>query len=269
MVKETVMGSLCVLDTKKRGFSKEEHDSLNKLAKLVNSRLEEITKNRRKTRLDLTEATLKPALAELSSSLKSIQDFMKLSNSAETAIRTFLKHSDHFFSKESQTHEAIEHSLEAATKANKLNESLMLEIEFSLRDSIDCVKALEQIVLNIESTQLSELVISAQDLSRNATKLIGGFPLPDFKSNPKIYTKGNLAIAIITNCLLVISSELGKSGSENGINLDTNEHAEFIELLFSAKDLTQNSTEAIVNDLKNLIGTEHPTIVVDSLDKKW
>ena len=31
IVKENVMGSLCVLDTKKRGFSKEEHTSLNKL----------------------------------------------------------------------------------------------------------------------------------------------------------------------------------------------------------------------------------------------
>lgn len=63
MVKENVMGSLCVLDTKKRGFSKEEHTSLKKLAKLVNGRLEAIAKSRRQTRLDLTEYTLKPALS--------------------------------------------------------------------------------------------------------------------------------------------------------------------------------------------------------------
>ena len=122
--------------------------------------------------------------------------------------------------------------------------------------------------MNIESTNLSEIVISAQDLSRNATKLIGGFPLPDFESDPKIYTKGNLAIAIITNCLLIISSELGKSESKNGISLDTKEHEGFIELIFSAKDLTQSSRETVINDLNNLIVTEHPTITVDIIDEK-
>ncbi len=268
MVKENVMGSLCVLDTKKRGFSKEEHTSLKKLAKLVNGRLEAIAKSRRQTRLDLTEYTLKPALSELSNSLKSIQNFIKSSYSAETSIRTFLNHSNHLFSNESQYSEAIRFSLEAATKGNQLNEDLLLEIEFAVIDSIDCVNALEQIVNNIESTKLSKIVVSAQDLSRNATKLIGGFPLPDFESDPKIYTQGNLAIAIVTNCLLIISSELGKSGSKNGIRLDTNESDEFIELTFSAKDLTQSSTEMVINDLNNLIGTDDPTIRVDLIDEK-
>ena len=268
MVKENVMGSLCVLDTKKRGFSKEEHTSLKKLAKLVNGRLEAIAKSRRQTRLDLTEYTLKPALSELSNSLKSIQNFIKSSYSAETSIRTFLNHSNHLFSNESQYSEAIRFSLDAATKGNQLNEDLLLEIEFAVIDSIDCVNALEQIVNNIESTKLSKIVVSAQDLSRNATKLIGGFPLPDFESDPKIYTQGNLAIAIVTNCLLIISSELGKSGSKNGIRLDTNESDEFIELTFSAKDLTQSSTEMVINDLNNLIGTDDPTIRVDLIDEK-
>lgn len=267
MVKENVMGSLCVLDTKKRGFSKEEHISLNKLAKLVNGRLEAITEKRRQTRLDLTESTLKPALCELSSALKSIQGFIKSSYSAETSIRTFLNHSNHLFSNESQYSEAIRLSLEAATEANLLNEDLLLEMQFALSDSIDCVNALEQMIMNIESIKLSEIIISAQDLSRNATKLIGGFALPDFKSDPKFHAKGNLAIAIITNCLLIISSELGKLGSKSGISLDMNEHVEFIELIFSAQGLTQNSTEEVINGLNNLIGTEHPTIAVDLINE--
>ena len=267
-VEENVMGSLCVLDTKKRGFSKEDHTSLNKLAKLVNGRLEAITKNRRQRRLDLTQATLSPAFSELSNSLKSIQDFINLGYSAETSIRTFLNHFKHLCLDKPEYSEAMRLSLEAATKANQLNEDLLHEIEFAVGDSVDCLNALEQLVINIESAKLSEIVVSAQELSRNATKLVGGFALPDFKSDPMIYTKGNLAIAIITNCLLIISSELGKSGSENGIRLITNEHAEFIELLFSAKDLSQSSTEKVLNDIKTLIGTEHPTIMVDLIDKK-
>ena len=268
MVNESVMGSLCVLDTKKRGFSKEEHISLNKLAKLVNDRLEAITKNRRQSRLNLTEEALKPALAELSSSLKSIENFINLSYLSETSIRTFLNHSDHLFSNESKYSQSIILSLEAAKKANQLNGNLLLELEFSVKDSLDCVNALEQIVMNIKTTKLSEIIISAQDLSRNATKLIGGFSLPDFKSVPKIYTKGNLAIAITTNCLLMLAAELGKLGSDNGINLDIDQHADFIELLFTAKDLSKSSITTIISNLKNLISADFETIDVDAIDEK-
>lgn len=41
-----------------------------------------------------------------------------------------------------------------------------------------------------------------------------------------------------------------------------------MELLFSAKDLTESITKSLTNDLKNLIGTEHPTILVESIDEK-
>lgn len=263
-VNETVMGSLCVLDTKKRIFSKEERSSLEKLAKLVNVRLEAITKNRRQTQLDLTEATLKPALSELSNALNTIQGFINKSMLAETSIRTFLNHANHLFSDHSQYSEAIRLSLEAAIKANQLNEQLLLEIEFAANDSADCINALEQIVLNIDSTPLSEIIVAAQDLSRNATKLTGGFALPDFKSDPMIYTKGNLVIAVITNCLLLISYELGKKDSTCGINLECNEHTEFVKLVFSANDLGKSESKRVADNLQELIGSERPALQVDS-----
>ena len=268
MLDNSVMGSLCVLDTKKRGFSEEEHTVLNKLAKLVNTRLEAITKSRRQARLDLTEATLKPVITELSNSLKSIQEFIKLGYSAETSIRTFLNHYNYLLSNESSYSDAIALSLEAATEANQQSEDFLLEIELAVGDSIDYVNALKQILMNVESSNLSEIIISAQDLSRNCTKLIGGFPLPDLTSDPKIHTKGNMAIAIITNCLLMMSSELANSKSESGIRLSTKEHDGRVELLFSAKDLSLKSAEYITNNLKNLIGKEHPTIRVDSIKEK-
>ena len=267
MVNETVMGSLCVLDTKKRSFSKEEHGSLENLAKLVNLRLEAITKNRRQTQLTLTEATLKPALSELANALNTVQSFINKGYSAGSSIRTFLNHCNHLFADQSEYSEAVRLSLEAATKANQLNDDLLLEIEFAVNDSTDCVNALEQIVRNIDSTQLSEIIVAAQDLSRNATKLIGCFGLPDFKSDPMIYTKGNLAIAIITNCLLIISSELGKKESTNGINLEIMEHSGFIELMFSAKDLCRDTAKVVTDNLTQLIGSEHPTILVEAMSE--
>jgi GAF domain-containing protein len=266
-INNTVMGSLCVLDTKKRSFSPEDHNTLNELSKLVNVRLEAITTNRRHTRLDLTEATLKPVIAELSKSLKSIQDFIKSGYSAGTAIRSFLNHFNHLSSDESKYFDAIKLSLEAATKANQLTEDLLLEIELAVLDNADCINALEQMIINTESTSLSELVIAAQDLSRNATNLVGGFHLPDFESDPLIYTKGNLAIAILTNCLLFMASELGHFESRNGITLNSKEQPESVELLFSAIDLNNKSYELIASNLIRLIRNEQLTVLIDSTDE--
>ena len=264
MIKENVMGSLCVLDTKKRGFSKSEHQSLNSLAQLVNKRLEALIVDRKKSRLDLTEATLKPALKELSKSLTSIENLIKAGHTADKSIRTFINHSNHLFSSKSGYSDGLLLSLEAAKNANQFNENLLLELELTAKDGLDCVNALQEIVMNMESTKLSEVLTAAQDLSRNATNLIGGFPLPELEFDPKIYTKGNFTIAIITNCLLVLAAELGKLDSKNGIALNTQKHDGFIDLIFSGKDLSKGHIESAEIQLKKLIGIELATLSIRS-----
>ena len=268
LVDKNVMGSLCVLDTKKRGFSKKEHSSLHKLAQLVNKRLESLVLSRKRSRLDLTESTLKPALSELSKSLKSIEKFISSGYSADRAITTFINHTSHLLSSKPQYSDAFLLSLEAAKEANKHKENLLTELELAAKDSLDCVNALQQIVLNFESTHLSEVLTSAQDLSRNATNLVGGFPLPDLEVDPKIYTKGNFTIGIITNCLLLMSTELGNIKSKTGIELKTKEREGFIDLFFSGKDLSDISAEELSQKLKKLIGIELPTLIISSNENR-
>jgi len=260
----TVMGSLCVLDTKKREFSQEEHNSLKKLADLVNIRLKHITKDRRQTRLDLTEATLIPAIKELYNSLRSMENFIQLGHSSRKSLETYLNHSNHIFSDKSKFSDGIRFSHEAASKTNKQNEDLLLEMEFALNDSMDCIKALESLVINLESTTISEIITSAQDLSRNSTNRIGGFSLPDFKSDPIIYAKGNLALAITTNCLLLMSSEIGAENSNNGIELQINEKPTSVELVFMASDINEAAMLKVVNNLFKLLTSEMPSLKLQS-----
>ena len=258
------MGSLCVLDTKKREFSEEEHNSLKKLADLVNIRLKHLAKDRRQTRLDLTEATLIPAISELANSLKSLETFVKLGHSARKSVQTYLNHSQHIFSDKSKFSDAISLSHEAASKAHKHNEDLLLEMEFALNDSMDCIKALESLVINAESTPISEIITSAQDLARNSTNLIGGFSLPDFKSDPIIYAKGNLALAIATNCLLLMSSEIGVENSSKGIELQINEKPSSVELVFMASDINESAMLKVANNLNRLLTSEMPSLKLQS-----
>ena len=160
---------------------------MKKLADLVNIRLKHITKDRRQTRLDLTEATLIPAIKELYNSLRSMENFIQLGHSSRKSLETYLNHSNHIFSDKSKFSDGIRFSHEAASKTNKQNEDLLLAMEFALNDSMDCIKALESLVINLESTTISEIITSAQDLSRNSTTFLS--------KGLKVYSKAPYIIA--------------------------------------------------------------------------
>ena len=98
MVEDIVVGSLCVLDTKKRGFSERDRNNLYKLALLVNQRLAVITQKRRQIRLDLTERALHPGISELSEAFQPIQQSLGAGYSAVAAMRSFFSLVKHEFS---------------------------------------------------------------------------------------------------------------------------------------------------------------------------
>lgn len=137
-------------------------------------------------------------------------------------------------------------------------------MEFALNDSMDCINALESLVINAESTPISEIITSAQDLARNSTDIIGGFSLPDFKSDPIIYAKGNLALAIATNCLLLMSSEIGVENSSKGIELQINEKPSSVELVFMASDINESAMLKVANNLNRLLTSEMPSLKLQS-----
>jgi len=256
VVEDIVVGSLCVLDTKKRGFTEKDRNNLHKLALLVNQRLAVITQQRRQIRLDLTERALQPGISELSEAFQPIQQSLGAGYSAVAAMRSFFSLVKHEFSGNREMSDAFKYSMEAAISANQENEKILYDIEACAADGGDCLNALERLILHIGTSRLSEIVIAAQDLARNATKFIGGFPLPEFSSDPIITTKGTLATAIITNCLLSIAAELRGLESKNGILLTIIEQDDFVELFFSASDFTLPAAEAAVSTLIKQLGSE-------------
>lgn len=266
-VKDTVVGSLCVIDSKKRSFTEKNHQDLEKLAELVNKRLEIITTVRRQKRLELTETTLQPALNELLKSLETIEGFINAQHNMDKSIQTYLRHAKYLeISKQIEHTDAIKLALEAAINANQQNEDLLLEMELALGDSMDCLQALQQIVSKDKAhANISDVVIAAQDLSRNACREVGGFPLPDFVDDPLIYTKSNLAIAVVSNCLLYVASMLRTLGSTKGIDLAIKESEREVELAFFAEDLMEPQLQSIAQDLKILIGEEEPTVSVTAV----
>lgn len=264
-IKELVVGSLCVLDNKKRKFTEEEHENINELAKLVNNRLSVLTENRRKNKLNLTFRTIDPALEVLSSSLQPIQGHVNLSYVHAASIRSFLNIAERLVPEESS--DTIKMSFEAAKNAHRQIEEHVLEIEMNMLNSKDSLKAIKNLTTDLGDTQLSEVLSSAQDLTRNATRAAGGFPMPELLSDRTLRIKGDFAIAIISNCLLMISSEIKRIDGHRGIRLVLTEQEELVTLKFKAKELSEQDFEMVSEQLNLLIGEEHPAVNIESSEK--
>ncbi len=264
-VKDTIVGSLCVLDTKRRAFSERERSGLNNLATLVNKRLEILTQTRRHRRLDLTERALQPGLTELTETLRPIPHQVNAGYSAVAAMRSFLDLAKHLMQQDGKFPDAFKLSFEAALEANQVINELLYDIEAAAADSQDCVNALENLTIDVGSLSLSEVVIAAQDLARNATKLIGGCPLPEFTQDPIVYTNGTLAVAIVTNCLLAMAAALGEKNATRGIDLGIHYRPEAVDLSFTGTELEQADYEKALQQLILQLGSD-PSVFVDTIE---
>ncbi|MGJ3234623.1 GAF domain-containing protein [Marivirga sp.] len=261
-IDDIVIGSLCVLDTKNRNFSQKERTMLKKLSERVNERLEALTKSRKQTKLDLTFRTLNPAFKEISDSIRPIQKLVDSGHSHIATIRSFLNIANQFISVKHENSETIKMSLEAAIDANELMEDRILNIEMNVLNSIDSLDALTNLLEDFSGSELAKILISAQDLTRNATKAVGGFPMPDIDEETIIHVKANLAIALISNGLLMISAELNHFNARSGIQLNVNERSDFIDLEFTSQDMTEESAEKLFYQLNLLVGTDQPSILL-------
>ncbi len=263
---DLIVGSLCVLDTKKRKFSEEERQMLDKLSKKVDERLETITKNRKQLKLDLTYRTLGPAFKEISNTIRPIQQLVNLGHSHIATIRSFLNIARQFTSIQQQNSETIRMSLEAAIDANDMIEDRILNIEMNVLNSIDSLNALNNLISDFSGSSLSEILVSAQDLTRNATKAVGGFPMPYLDDDPILYVKADFAIALISNCLLFICAELNEIESKKGIELIVEEKNDFVDLKFSSKALNKETAIRLYSQLNLLVGDNQPQISLTQKD---
>jgi hypothetical protein len=261
-INDTVIGSLCVLDTKEREFSEKERKMLYKLSEKVNERLDTITKSRKQTKLDLTYRTLNPAFKEISDSIRPIQKLIDSGHSHIATIRSFLNIANQFISIKQQNSETIKMSLEAAIEANELIEDRIINIEMNVLNSIDSLDALNNLLSDFSGSELSKILISVQDLTRNATKTIGGFPMPELEEEPVLRTKSDLAIALISNYILILSAELKGLDSKAGIRLNVLEKNGFVDLEFTSADLSKESAQKLFNQINLLIGKDQPSILL-------
>ena len=264
-VADTVVGSLCVLDTKARPFSEEQRQSLARLATSVNARLTALAESRQRGRLTLAERATGPALAELRESLRPVESALNAGLLAVPAVRQWLRLSSCAASAEASGSEATSGSLEIAVEALEAIEDAFHDIEVALADSRDCVVALEGLHTAGPRARLSVLLAAAQDLARHSTRAAGGAALPDLAADPLIAVPRPLAVATLGNALIELGNLVSADPAVRSIVVSVQQQPQSARVRITAAGLGAAAAEEVVERLARHLVSD-PTLALGTCE---
>ncbi|WP_421870452.1 GAF domain-containing protein [Marinoscillum sp.] len=255
----TVIGSLCVLDTEPHAFSEEEKENLKKLADLVNERLAELNKSKRKDHSNLIGKAASPALKEAMGSIKPIKSSVSEGMVATRELSTFLRIIEMTLYGEPKSKNEIRKMLEDARSSLERCENGLYDIEASIEDTEDSLEALGHVFQPTTSTMLSEVAESGRELARHVTKEVGGVLLPELEFDPQISTPRTLGSSIVALTLTLVANGIKKAGNHHKIRMSIEDQEVRAALIIACEDLSEAVLGEIVRELKNHTA-EEPTI---------
>jgi len=264
---DTVVGSLCVLDTKPRKFSAKEQKELSELAKHVNDRLDALNQKRKHSSTALLEKATSPALSEIRNSLKPVNFGVNSGHAAVREIDTFLKIAERTAYGKIESKEEILRPLARAKEVLDKYINDLYNMEASLEDAQDSLAALEHAFRSSTTTLLSEIATSGRELARHTTSATGGVLLPDIEEDLFVSTPRPFGIALVSTTLSMLAAELVKADIKERIRMEVSLNTSNAILSFISGSLSQEQLSLIGDQLKVYVESE-PTLTIKKEDGK-
>jgi hypothetical protein len=262
---DVIVGSLCVIDTEPREFSKEERQVLENLAGLVNRRLATLSEKHEQLRPSLVSQAAVPALSELREALAPIQAGAVAGRMTTAALASFLRLMEHTASGEYTPPEHLKRTLKAAHDALDNCESSFYDIEASAGDAEDARLALEHVLTQSSATRLSEVAISGRELARQNVTPIGGAFLPDLPYDPVVATPRPLAVTLVSTCLSIVAARMASLDLSSGIRMEAQDLGSRAGIAITAGKLPAEAVQEIAAELSLHTG-ETPSAGVQATD---
>lgn len=262
-VDNLIVGSLCVIDTKPREFSKEDYESLQTLAERVNIRLTEISKGRKATYASMLNDAATPALAELGELLSTIQTVTAAGHLTTTALGSFFRLVEHTTSGQSTPREHLQRSLKAAKIALDNCNNHFYAIEADAGDAKDIWIALERGLIQSSPTHFSQVAIAGWELARGNALPIGGAAYPELALDPIIITPRPLAVVLISTCISTIAAQMIDQNLRSGISMEVDDFGAQVGIRIGNKELSNKIFQEITSGLEPL-ARDNPSIVIQA-----
>ncbi|MFT4625630.1 MAG: hypothetical protein ACI8PZ_004298 [Myxococcota bacterium] len=235
-VKGVVVGSLCVIDTKARGFSEDEYARLKGLASEVSVRLTWLAERRRRPRASMARRAAVAGLAELRTALAPIRGHAADADIAAATVRSCFRLLQFMRGGGNVPPRAAEGAIDRALRALDDMSDAVTEIEIGMQDAHDCATALESVTQTDTTPYLSDVLAAAQDLARAACRPAGGAPVPDLAVDPMLATPTALAVTVVASMLEAVAQRVEHIGASCGIGIaaDTSQFGVLVSVTATA-----------------------------------
>ncbi|MAE87440.1 MAG: hypothetical protein CMB80_32195 [Flammeovirgaceae bacterium] len=260
-----VIGSLCVLDTEPHSFTDDEKENLRRLADLVNDRLAQLNKSRKKDHSQLIGKAAYPALEEVKEAMEPIKPRVSDSMVALRELSTFMRFMEQTLYGNFPSKDELRKTLNDAKTALERCENSLYDIEVSSEDAIDAIDALEHVFVPSSTVLLSEIAEAGRELARHVTKESGGVLLPELSFNPQVTTPQTLGSSIIALTLTLVANGLKKASKHHKIKMSVLDQNLRAALVIECDDLSEAIRGEIVRELRNHT-SEEPTISFKLVD---
>lgn len=260
-----VVGSLCVIDTKPRSFSVEQKRELEKLALLVNARLDEMVANRKLASMTMIENATIPALAEIDDAFKPIQYGIESGFAAVRELLTFLSVAERAAYGKIESKEEL---LQPLTRAKEVLNKYAMDLynmEASMGDAADSLKAISDALHASVVADLSDIAISGRELARHTTSGTGGVFLPDFNEEILVSASKHFGVAMVTTALTLCAQKLQEMCLNAQIHMHCHCAPHTAEIVIGYKKLGLQSLEQVSAQLEESAqGNPSVQIAVDA-----
>jgi len=219
LVDGTVVGSLCVLDTKPRAFDEGQRHALEHLSRLATQRLQELADARRRGRESIVDLAAAPAAAAL---VRSLEPVAREAGSMLAALRAVAAHvrlSRHVLEGGSTPESTLTSTLTSAESALEEIEDGLFNLQADATNAEESARALRDVLDDSDAPRLEAVVVAAQDLSRAATEAVGGVLVPDFPDGQRIAAPLGLAIALLATGMTSLGASMLRLGQRGGIRV--------------------------------------------------
>jgi hypothetical protein len=265
LVDDSVVGSLCVIDTQPRKFSTADRNCLKKLGEKVNQRLDGLNQRRKNPCLGLLQRTTQPAMAEIRDCLLPMKDAVFSGNLAAVEAGPELRRAMHMADEGSYTPEMMKETLESVKRALSSCQDAFAEIEASIGDAGDSLEALDDALTYRTATNLSTIAISGRELARKNVEVVGGVKLPDIVEDPTVSTPSCLGVALVADGLSLIAARMAAQDLAGGMCMETKDLGAQAEIAISGIDARDFGYEEIAVGLAHY-AEEEPTVSVHATD---
>lgn len=262
-VGDVVVGSLCVLDTKARGFSEDERTRLTHLASVVGARLTSLAEERMQHRKSLASQAASPGLLELRFSLEPILAGIEEMNMATATLRAFHRLVGFTQSGGDAPSGAIAGSFREAAKALEDLADATSEIEVNAEELIEGTDALSVLFQHGGSRPLSEILIAAQNLTRHPCRQVGGIPLPVQDVDPIVATPAPIVVGVLSAVINHLARQLATQDQTCGLRQSVHTTDLAVVVSITSEGLSRDAFQRVSDDLADQVPAD-PTMKLES-----